>query len=129
MIEPFHFAGVREALSSRPIRRRERVRVAAMVIVATPPPTNNDPRSSPLEFEPWAVPPNPVPGDPVGIFSPAHNGLEITFDSKLTWPLRASSRPLMVAPVFALIDVSAKTDPTNTEPLPSVAELVTCQNT
>ena len=49
--------------------------------------------------------------------------------SSVTAPLRASSRPVTDAPVAAVIDVNANTVPTNTEFVPSVAELVTCQNT
>jgi len=51
----------------------------------------------------------------------------MTFESKVTAPLRASNRPLMVADVVAATDVSARTVPTNAELVPSVAELPTCQ--
>ncbi len=56
-------------------------------------------------------------------------GALITFASKVTSPLRASRRPVTVAPVVAAIDVSAMTVPTNVEPVPRVAELTTCQKT
>ena len=49
--------------------------------------------------------------------------------SRVTAPLRARSLPKMTAPVVAVTEVNASTVPTNTEFVPSVAELVTCQNT
>jgi hypothetical protein len=49
--------------------------------------------------------------------------------SRVTSPLRASSRPSMVTPVVAAIDVRARMVPTKVELVPSVAELPTCQNT
>jgi hypothetical protein len=49
--------------------------------------------------------------------------------SSVTAPLRASSRPSTSTPVFAVIEVSAMTVPTNVVPVPRVAELPTCQNT
>ena len=56
-------------------------------------------------------------------------GALITLASRVTAPLRAKSRPVTVAPVVAAIEVSAITVPTNVEPVPSVAELTTCQKT
>ena len=49
--------------------------------------------------------------------------------SSVTAPLRASARPWTVTPVVTVIDVNARMLPTNTEPVPSVAELPTCQKT
>jgi len=59
----------------------------------------------------------------------AHAGRLTVLESSVTAPLRASSRPSTNAPVFAVIDVKASTDPTKTEAVPSVAELPTCQKT
>jgi len=47
--------------------------------------------------------------------------------SSVTAPFRASSRPSTVAPVFALIEVSARTLPLKVVVVPMVAELPTCQ--
>ena len=49
--------------------------------------------------------------------------------SRLTAALRASRRPLNVAAVLAVIDVSAITVPTKVEPVPNVADEPTCQKT
>lgn len=49
--------------------------------------------------------------------------------SSVTAPLLASNRPSKVAPVFAVIEVSANTLPTNDVFVPKVAELPTCQYT
>ena len=49
--------------------------------------------------------------------------------SSVTAPLRASSRPATVAPVFSPIDVSARIVPLKLVVLPSVAELPTFQKT
>jgi len=49
--------------------------------------------------------------------------------SRVTAPFRASSLPLIVAPVWAVIEARARTVPTNLEPTPIVAELPTCQKT
>jgi hypothetical protein len=46
-----------------------------------------------------------------------------------TWPLRARARPSTVTPVVTVIDVRAMIVPLNTDPVPSVAELPTCQKT
>lgn len=68
--------------------------------------------------------------DAVGVALAAeHWSLVMVLLSKVTAPLRARSWPRMVAPVFAVIDVSAKRWPTNAEPVSRVAELPTCQNT
>src|SRR5688572_409750 len=53
--------------------------------------------------------------------------LVMTFESNVTAPLRANSRPLMVADVVAVIEVRASTVPTKVELVPNVAELPTCQ--
>lgn len=49
------------------------------------------------------------------------------FVSNVTAPLRARRRPWKVAPVVAVIEVSARTLPTNRVPVPKVAELPICQ--
>ena len=59
----------------------------------------------------------------------AQAGTVTTLESNVTAPLRANSRPVIEAPVVALTEVNASTVPTNTEFVPSVAELPTCQNT
>ena len=66
-------------------------------------------------------------GDEVG--PAAQVGAVIVLVSRETWPLRASIRPCTVAPVWRLIEVSARTDPTNVVAVPRVAELPTCQKT
>lgn len=57
----------------------------------------------------------------------AHTGTVIVFVSSVTAAVRASSRPWRVAPVVAVMAVSARTEPIRCEPVPSVAELPTCQ--
>ena len=59
----------------------------------------------------------------------AHVGLVIVLVSRLTWPLRASTRPATVVPVCTVAEVNAMTLPTKVVLVPSVAELPTCQNT
>ena len=49
--------------------------------------------------------------------------------SRVTAPFRASNLPLIDAAVVAVMEVRAMIVPTNTEPVPSVAELPTCQKT
>jgi hypothetical protein len=49
--------------------------------------------------------------------------------SKVTAPLRASIRPIEVAPVCMVIDVNAKMVPRKLVAVPIVAELPICQNT
>ena len=49
--------------------------------------------------------------------------------SRVTEPLRASARPSTVAPVFSVIEVSAKMVPTNVVRTSRVAELPICQKT
>jgi hypothetical protein len=47
----------------------------------------------------------------------------------VTEPFRARARPSTVVPVVTVTEVSAMIVPTNSEPVPSVAELPTCQKT
>jgi hypothetical protein len=56
-------------------------------------------------------------------------GTVMVSSSRVTAPLRASTRPMMVSPVVTVIDVRARTLPWNAEPVPRVAELPTCQKT
>ena len=53
----------------------------------------------------------------------------IVFVSRVTSPFLAIARPMRLAPVCMLMSVSAITVPTNVVPVPSVAELPTCQYT
>jgi hypothetical protein len=59
----------------------------------------------------------------------AQIGVEMSLSSSVTAPLLARARPTRSAPVFMVIEVSAMTLPTRSLFVPSVAELVTCQNT
>jgi hypothetical protein len=54
-------------------------------------------------------------------------GLVTVLVSKVTAPFLASVRPSTVAPVVSVIEVNARMLPRNVEPVPSVAELPTCQ--
>ena len=56
-------------------------------------------------------------------------GMVIVLVSNVTAPLRASSRPANVAPVWAEIEVRASTVPTKVVVEPKVALLPTCQKT
>ena len=56
-------------------------------------------------------------------------GLVIVLVSRLTWPLRARTRPWIVAPVSTVMLASAMTVPTKVVVVPMVAELPTCQKT
>ena len=58
-----------------------------------------------------------------------HAGTVMVSSSRVTAPLRASARPWMVSPVVTVIDSRARMLPSKMEPVPSVAELPTCQNT
>src|SRR3989454_1798077 len=49
--------------------------------------------------------------------------------SRVTAPVRANSRPSTAAPVVTVMEANARMFPLNTEPVPSVAELPTCQKT
>ena len=59
----------------------------------------------------------------------AQLGVLMTLLSRVTEPLRASRRPLIVAPELADIDVNAKIVPMKSVPVPKVAELPTWKNT
>src|SRR5437667_5716726 len=50
-------------------------------------------------------------------------------ESRVTAPVRANSRPSTAAPVVTVMEANARMFPLNTEPVPRVAELPTCQNT
>src|SRR6476469_2714539 len=54
---------------------------------------------------------------------------EMMFVSSVTAPFLASARPVTFAPVVTVIDVRARMVPSRVEPVPSVAELPTCQKT
>jgi hypothetical protein len=58
-----------------------------------------------------------------------HDALVMVLVSSVVAPLRANVLPSIVAPVVTVIDVKARTVPVNTEFVPSVAELPTCQKT
>ena len=55
--------------------------------------------------------------------------LVIVLLSNVTEPFRARIRPSTVVPVLSVIDVNAMMVPTKVVPVPSVAELPTCQKT
>src|SRR5450830_1392618 len=93
---------------------------------------------------PWLVLPSPVARAPVGTavtwvppgvlvdpppLDAAHVGRVMVFVSRVTVPLRASARPSRVAVVARVMDVSAMMVPRKVTPVPSDAELPTCQNT
>jgi hypothetical protein len=59
----------------------------------------------------------------------AHDDLVIVSVSSVTAPFRASTRPSIVTPVVTVMLVSARIVPRKVEPVPSVAELPTCQKT
>jgi hypothetical protein len=59
----------------------------------------------------------------------AQAGTVMTSSSRVTAPLRASARPMILSPVFTEIEVRARMLPWNDECVPSVAELPTCQKT
>lgn len=79
--------------------------------------------------------PTPVSGSPVllvsvvDVLALAQVGLVIVFLSRVTAALRANALPCRVALVLSPIDVRAIIVPMKLELVPSVAELVTCQNT
>ena len=50
-------------------------------------------------------------------------------ESRVTAAVRANSRPSTAAPVVTVMEAKARMFPLNTEPVPRVAELPTCQNT
>ena len=49
--------------------------------------------------------------------------------SSVTAAVRANTRPSTVAPVVTVMEANARMLPLNTEPVPRVAELPTCQKT
>ena len=53
----------------------------------------------------------------------------MTSESNVTAPFRASALPCRFTPVVMVMDVSARMFPLNTEFVPRVAELPTCQKT
>ena len=70
----------------------------------------------------------PVP-DAVGPVPVVQEGTMMVSSSRVTAPLRASARPVMVSPVCTVIEVRARMVPWKVEPVPIVAELPTCQKT
>jgi hypothetical protein len=64
-----------------------------------------------------------------GVDVAAQFDVVMTLSSRVTEPLRASRRPLIVAPEFAEIDVNARMVPTKSVPVPKVAELPIWKNT
>lgn len=58
-----------------------------------------------------------------------HAGTVIRLESRVTAPVRASTRPLTAAPVSRVTEVCASIVPAKELVEPRVAELVTCQNT
>ena len=56
-------------------------------------------------------------------------GIVMVLESNVTAAVRANSRPSTVAPVVTVIEAKARMFPLNTEPVPNVAELPTCQKT
>ena len=76
------------------------------------------------------VPVGPVlVGVPVGGVLVAQLGTLMVSSSRVTAPLRASARPVMVSPVSTVIEVKARMVPWKAVPVLSVAELPTCQKT
>src|SRR5436190_552296 len=59
--------------------------------------------------------------------APAHAAMFTVFVSRVTAPFRARARPVTPAPVVIVMLVSARMFPANVLPVPSVAELPTCQ--
>jgi hypothetical protein len=53
----------------------------------------------------------------------------IVLVSSVTAPFWANTRPSTVTPVVTVISVNARMVPRKVEPVPSVAELPTCQKT
>ena len=68
-------------------------------------------------------------GDGVGDALMLQAGTVMASSSRVTAPLRASTRPMMVSPVCTVIDVRARTVPAKVELVAMVAELPTCQKT
>src|SRR4051794_15100230 len=121
--------------------------VVGVPVIAPEPPLRTSPvGSAPLEMVNvyGAVPPEPetvwlyaVPTLPFGsvagltvMMGHASTPHVLTlFVSSVTAPLRANALPLVFAPVVSVMLVRARMSPTNDVPVPSVAELPTCQYT
>lgn len=54
-------------------------------------------------------------------------GMTTELAAIVTAPIRASARPFSVAPVFSVMDWSARIEPMKLDVVPIVAELPTCQ--
>ena len=122
---------------AQPTERRRVTNHAAPPIPAT---ASAPIQASPPAPEPLLVLPSPVETAPTGtavtclgaadaVVAAAHTGRVIVFPWSVTVPLRARTLPSTVAPVSREMLVNARTVPAKWEPLPSVAELVTCQKT
>ena len=68
-------------------------------------------------------------GGEVGGVVGVQRGLVMVLVSRVTEPFRANMRPMAVAPVFMVMEVSARMVPRKLVAVPSVAELPTCQKT
>jgi hypothetical protein len=60
---------------------------------------------------------------------PAELGNVMLSESRVTAAVRANSRPSTFTPVVTVMEAKAMMVPLNTEPVPKVAELPTCQKT
>jgi hypothetical protein len=106
-------------------------RLAAAICLAVLP-TVLDPIGGSGVVAPGPAPPAPVV---VSVPPPLPLALEgqlevvIVLVSRFTAPVRASSRPWIVAAVLAVMVAEAMIVPTKRVPVPSVAEEPTCQNT
>ena len=98
----------------------------AVVVVAPPPGRVVDVVPPPGVVVVVAPPPVPVV---VVVDAAGHVPLVMVLVSSVVAPLRANILPSAVAPVVIVIDVKARTVPVNTEFVPCVAELPTCQKT
>ena len=65
----------------------------------------------------------------VGVAGGAQPAAETRLESKVTAPVRAMARPVKLTPVVSVLLARARILPTNVVPVPSVAELPTCQKT
>src|SRR5664279_6475282 len=68
-----------------------------------------------------------LPSPRSGAFQPQQLERVMLSLSRVTAPFRASVRPSIVTPVVTVTLVRARMLPRNVEPVPSVAELPTCQ--
>src|SRR5213075_858468 len=66
-------------------------------------------------------------GPKLGAVGCSAPGTVIVLASRVTAPVRANSRPSTAAPVVTVIEANARMFPLNTEVVPKVAELPTCQ--